>query len=121
MKRKVVFLFLITCLRFLFAHDYKYLDNVKTQYKLVKIPEKNIYIGITEVTQSLYQEILGVNPSWYCYNNPNLMKLKYELEDLKNLLEMIQDSFPSKALVGMMPFIFVISLVKNVILLQYIQ
>lgn len=86
MKRKVVFIFLITCLRFLFAHDYKYLDNVKTKYKLVKIPEKKIYIGITEVTQSLYQEILGVNPSWYCYNNPNLIKLKYELEDLKKLV-----------------------------------
>lgn len=48
---------------------------------MVKIPGKDYSISRTEVTQKLYESVMGENPSYFCRDNEGLDE--YELENLK--------------------------------------
>ena len=52
----------------------------KFDLDMVKIPEKNFEMLRTEVTQELYEAVMGVNPSWFRCDNTEL-----DEDDLKNL------------------------------------
>ena len=52
----------------------------KFDLDMVKIPGKNFEMLRTEVTQELYEAVMGENPSWFRYDNTEL-----DEDDLKNL------------------------------------
>ena len=52
----------------------------KSSLVMVKIPGKNYSISRTEVTQKLYESIMGENPSYFCRDNEDL-----DEDELKNL------------------------------------
>ena len=52
----------------------------KFDLDMVKIPGKNFEMLRTEVTQELYEAVMGVNPSWFRCDNTEL-----DEDDLKNL------------------------------------
>ena len=52
----------------------------KFDLDMVKIPGKNFEMLRTEVTQELYEAVMGVNPSYFCHDNKALDKDK-----LKNM------------------------------------
>ena len=52
----------------------------KFDLDMVKIPGKNFSMLRTEVTQELYEAVMGVNPSYFCHDNKALDKDK-----LKNM------------------------------------
>lgn len=53
----------------------------KSSLVMVKIPGKNYSISRTEVTQKLYESVMGENPSYFCRDNEDIED--YELENLK--------------------------------------
>ena len=44
----------------------------KIDLDMVKIPGKNFEMLRTEVTQELYEAVMGVNPSYFCHDNKKL-------------------------------------------------
>ena len=52
----------------------------KFDLDMVKIPGKNFEMLRTEVTQELYEAVMGENPSYFCYDNKKLSE-----DRLKNL------------------------------------
>ena len=46
----------------------------KIDLDMVKIPGKNFEMLRTEVTQELYESVMGENPSWFCRDNKELDK-----------------------------------------------
>lgn len=52
----------------------------KSSLVMVKIPGKDYSISRTEVTQKLYESVMGENPSYFCRDNEDL-----DEDDLKNL------------------------------------
>lgn len=53
----------------------------KSSLVMVKVPGKDYSISRTEVTQKLYESVMGENPSYFCRDNEGLDE--YELENLK--------------------------------------
>ncbi len=53
----------------------------KSSLVMVKVPGRNYSISRTEVTQKLYESVMGENPSYFRRDNENLDE--YELENLK--------------------------------------
>ena len=53
----------------------------KSSLVMVKIPGKDYSISRTEVTQKLYESVMGENPSYFCRDNEGLAE--YELKNLK--------------------------------------
>lgn len=53
----------------------------KSSLVMVKVPGKNYSISRTEVTQKLYESVMGENPSYFCRDNEGLDE--YELKNLK--------------------------------------
>lgn len=62
------------------AAEIKFKNDILASF--VKIPGKNYSVMKTEVTQKLYETIMGTNPSYFCRDNENL-----DEDDLKNLKE----------------------------------
>lgn len=62
------------------AAEIKFKNDVLASF--VKIPGKNYSVMKTEVTQKLYETVMGKNPSYFCRDNENL-----DEDDLKNLKE----------------------------------
>ena len=52
----------------------------KFDLDMMKIPGKNIEMLRTEVTQELYESVMGVNPSYFCHDNK-----KVDKDKLKNM------------------------------------
>ncbi|UKI54192.1 MAG: SUMF1/EgtB/PvdO family nonheme iron enzyme [Treponema sp.] len=52
----------------------------KSSLVMVKVPGKNYSISRTEVTQKLYESVMGENPSYFCRDNEDL-----DEDELKNL------------------------------------
>lgn len=53
----------------------------KSSLVMVKVPGKDYSISRTEVTQKLYESVMGENPSYFCRDNEGLDE--YELKNLK--------------------------------------
>ena len=53
----------------------------KSSLVMVKVPGKDYSISRTEVTQKLYESVMGENPSYFRYDNEDIED--YELENLK--------------------------------------
>lgn len=53
----------------------------KSSLVMVKIPGKDYSISRTEVTQKLYESVMGENPSYFCRDNEKCSE--YKLENLK--------------------------------------
>ncbi len=53
----------------------------KSSLVMVKVPGRNYSITRTEVTQKLYESVMGENPSYFCCDNEGLDE--YELKNLK--------------------------------------
>lgn len=67
------------CFMAIVACPYVMADE-KLDLDMVKIPGKNFEMLRTEVTQELYEAVMGVNPSYFCHDNKALDKDK-----LKNM------------------------------------
>lgn len=46
-----------------FAQKAETMKKVKTDYKMIEIPNDKILVGATEVTQDFYEKVMGSNPS----------------------------------------------------------
>ena len=53
----------------------------KSSLVMVKVPGRDYSISRTEVTQKLYESVMGENPSYFCRDNEKCFE--YELENLK--------------------------------------
>ena len=53
----------------------------KSSLVMVKVPGRDYSISRTEVTQKLYESVMGKNPSYFCRDNEDIED--YELENLK--------------------------------------